>query len=175
MATRPPMPSHYDIALWWSENQDPDVRPFVLDIGEPACFACRWYLNGCEASDTVTLKAAWARHAKLERAHLKPHALGGTNDPSNIVLICKTCHRDAPDWDDPAEMLGWVQRRSHWSRLAEDKLRAAWNEVRPGVPFSNAVAPEAVLAAIAGEAGVHFGVPMKASTFAVAVARAAGV
>ncbi|GLZ62859.1 HNH endonuclease [Micromonospora sp. NBRC 107095] len=174
MATRAAMPSHYEIALWWAEHQAPDARPFVLDIGEPACFACRWYPDGCEASDTVTLKASWALRAKLDRAHLKPHSLGGSNDPSNIVLLCRTCHRDAPDWDDPAEMLAWVQRRAHWSRLAEDKLLAAWDEIRPGVPVPN-VAPEAVSALISQEAGVHFGVGMKASTFAVAIARAAGL
>lgn len=174
MTTREAMPSHYDIALWWFENQAPEVRPFVLDLGEPACFACRWYLDGCEASDTVTLKAAWGRYARLERAHLKAHSLGGTSDPSNIVLICRTCHREAPDWDDPAEMLAWVQHRKHWSDLAEIKLAAAWDEVRPGVPFPS-VAPGKVLAAIEQEAGIHFGISMKASTFAVAVARAAGV
>lgn len=174
MSVREPMPSHYDIALWWFEHQDRDARPFVLDLGEPACFACRWYPDGCEVSDTVTLKAAWALRAKLDRAHLKPHSLGGDNDPSNIVLLCKTCHREAPDWDEPAEMLAWVQRRAHWSRLAEDKLTAAWNEIRPGVAFPM-VTPDAVLGAISGGAGVHFGIGMKASTFAVAVARAAGV
>ncbi|MEV1331141.1 HNH endonuclease signature motif containing protein [Micromonospora costi] len=174
MATRAAMPSHYEIALWWLENQDRDARPFVLDLGEPACFACRWYPDGCEASDTVTLKASWALRAKLERAHLKPHSLGGTNDPSNIVLLCRVCHLDAPDWEDAAEMLGWVRRRRHWSDLAADKLRAAWNETRPGVPIPN-VDEEAVRSLIREQAGVHFGVRMKASTFAVAIARAAGI
>lgn len=174
MSTRAAMPSHYDIALWWAENQDRDGRPFVLDLGEPACFGCRWYPDDCEASDTVTFRAAWGKHAKLERAHLKPHSLGGTNDPSNIVLLCKTCHLDAPDWDDPAEMLAWVQRRRHWSYLAEDKMLAAWEETRPGLPIPD-VDPEAVRTLISEQAGVHFGVRMKASTFAVAIARAAGV
>jgi hypothetical protein len=171
MVTRAPMPSHYDIALWWFEHQPRDARPFVMDLGEPACFACRWYPEGCEVSDTVTPKAAWALRAKLERAHLKSHSVGGSNEPSNLMLLCKTCHLDAPDWDDPAEMLAWVQRREHWQRLAEDKLIAAWQEIRPGVPIPN-VTPESVLAAISDGAGVHFGIGMKASTFAVAIARA---
>ncbi|MBM0203251.1 HNH endonuclease [Micromonospora sp. STR1s_5] len=174
MATRPAMPSHYEIALWWFEHQDPAARPFVLDLGEPACFGCRWYADGCEASDAVTLKAAWALRAKLDRAHLRPHSLGGSNEPSNIVLLCRVCHLDAPDWDDPAEMLAWVQRRRHWSDLAADKLRAAWDEIRPGMPIPSADA-DTVRALITEQAGIHFGVRMKASTFAVAIARAAGL
>lgn len=38
---------------------------------------------------------------ELDPAHLFPRGLGGSNDPENIVPLCRTCHRefDAGDFD----------------------------------------------------------------------------
>jgi hypothetical protein len=45
---------------------------------------------------------------KLEKAHIVPHALGGSMEPANLVLLCSECHRRAPDVTDPAAMLEWI-------------------------------------------------------------------
>jgi len=86
------MRTHLNIARAW-------VSTFDLDIGEPACMACG------------SIRDKWS---KLERAHLTPRALGGSDDPENIVLLCNSCHRDAPDYADPSFMIQWITSREIW-------------------------------------------------------------
>jgi hypothetical protein len=86
------MKTHKNIALAW-------VSTFGLDIGDPACMACG------------SVRDKWSR---LERAHLTPRALGGSDDPENIVLLCNPCHREAPDYVDPSFMIQWIISRESW-------------------------------------------------------------
>lgn len=67
-----------------------------------ACFACGWVSTS------------------LQRAHLVPHALGGSDtDPENFALLCGPCHRDAPDVDDAAVMVRWIdEHESYVATLA---------------------------------------------------------
>lgn len=45
----------------------------------------------------------------LERAHVIPHASGGSDtDPENFALLCRQCHRDAPDTEDAQWFWHWV-------------------------------------------------------------------
>lgn len=46
---------------------------------------------------------------KLEKCHIVPESLCGLNDPSNVILLCTQCHRDAPNIDDPRFMWIWLQ------------------------------------------------------------------
>lgn len=52
-----------------------------------------------------------AQARKLQRCHIVPRALGGTEDPSNLVLLCKQCHAEAPNVTDPEFI--WVWLRAH--------------------------------------------------------------
>jgi hypothetical protein len=47
---------------------------------------------------------AW-RH----RAHIVPRCLGGSDDASNIIILCRQCHVLAPDVADPGFMWEWLQ------------------------------------------------------------------
>jgi len=44
----------------------------------------------------------------LERCHIIPHALGGLDEPANIVLLCKRCHAEGPNVTDPEIMWDWI-------------------------------------------------------------------
>tara|TARA_R100001015_G_C4473491_1_gene56377 strand:+ start:51 stop:557 length:507 start_codon:yes stop_codon:yes gene_type:complete len=48
----------------------------------------------------------------LEKAHIVPDMLGGEYEVSNLVLLCSTCHREAPDFDNPDYMWDWLKAHS---------------------------------------------------------------
>lgn len=76
---------------------------------------------------------AWER-ATLERAHIIPAGLGGSNATNNIILLCSPCHRAAPDWDDPWEMAVWISRRPERSSKGMEHLDA-WLRAAAEVPL----------------------------------------
>ncbi|ECY6091243.1 HNH endonuclease, partial [Salmonella enterica subsp. enterica serovar Enteritidis] len=45
---------------------------------------------------------------KLERAHIIPHSLGGSNDVSNYILLCNKCHRESPDIANESALIEWM-------------------------------------------------------------------
>jgi len=47
---------------------------------------------------------AW-RH----RAHIVPRCLGGSDDASNVIILCRQCHVLAPDVADPGFMWEWLE------------------------------------------------------------------
>ena len=51
----------------------------------------------------------------LQKCHLTPKSLGGSEDPSNIVPLCRRCHYTAPDVIDPQVMLKWIAKQSSQS------------------------------------------------------------
>lgn len=85
------------IAEYW-EEQRPD---WVIDSGEPACFACRYYEAGW---------TSWENN-RLDRAHIIAQSIGGPDIPSNYLILCKKCHQDAPMVNDRELMLSWVTNR----------------------------------------------------------------
>lgn len=73
--------------------------------------ACGYRAKGWRRWDTST----------LERAHVVAHSAGGSNEPSNFVLLCHECHARAPMTTDRATMLGWCARHeSHEMVLARE-------------------------------------------------------
>lgn len=45
---------------------------------------------------------------RLQRCHIIPASLGGKDEPSNMVLLCKTCHSEGPNVEDPEIMWEWI-------------------------------------------------------------------
>ena len=45
----------------------------------------------------------------LERCHIIPDSLGGKDEPSNLVLLCKRCHAEGPNVADPEIMWDWIR------------------------------------------------------------------
>jgi hypothetical protein len=75
--------------------------------------------------------------ARPHRAHIVPHSTGGTNVPSNYLLLCERCHREQPDAQPRPMQLEWL--RDH-----------------EPVAMRHARANEQMLAALQREAARHF-------------------
>jgi len=114
------------------------VQDLVIDLGEPFCFSCCARVAGWEfVATTTTTKprglTALYKHwndLPLERAHIIPLSLGGSNRLRNLLLLCSTCHRDAPDVVDSSLMLTWLQNRKQ--TLLDRRIRE-WFEACRGV------------------------------------------
>lgn len=45
----------------------------------------------------------------LNRCHIIPAALGGRDEPSNLILLCRECHKEAPDVLEPSFIWSWIK------------------------------------------------------------------
>ena len=45
---------------------------------------------------------------ELVRCHIVPHSLGGADEPSNFVVLCRPCHEENPNVADPEIMWDWL-------------------------------------------------------------------
>lgn len=86
-----------EVIAYWSE------RIYEGDVGvdwgdgtaENHCWRC-----GCKRA--------------LQRCHIVPRSLGGSDEPSNLIPLCSMCHDEAPNVVDPDEMWNWI-KESHGS------------------------------------------------------------
>lgn len=93
---------------------DTTVKPRHLfdlfDFEQPRCMACR--CTGPRAGANVYkgdegikgVMKHWSKNGGggfLERAHIIPKSRGGTDDPSNFVLLCSQCHHENPNYAGP--------------------------------------------------------------------------
>lgn len=172
--TRQALPSKWRIVQYWAKSPDRDVfAPHLIDTGEPCCFACHSYNEHWD--NYPTPQQRW-EHAALERAHIVPDSLGGSSDPSNIVLFCKPCHIESPDWHEPSAMAHWIAARPVRGNQTMDK----WAEAIQSVPEFQEFAERGgdakrlgrYITDERGHASTHWGVGVSSGTYA-AVLRAA--
>jgi hypothetical protein len=50
--------------------------------------------------------------SKLQKCHIIPDSLGGKDTPSNLVLLCRRCHIEAPNIDDPEFFWDWLKAQA---------------------------------------------------------------
>lgn len=89
----------------WLEEQE-------IDWNEPVCWACKapdWWAE------------SWS-DSSLERAHIVAHSLGGDDsDPDNFVLLCPSCHKEAPTTACREDVLTWVTHQENYlNRFARE-------------------------------------------------------
>ncbi len=117
-----------EIARYWLDTPAGLERlPENCAIGgelQPCCFACGFDTVRCDVSSQGW--HGWEATAALDRCHLVPRALGGDESPSNLVLLCKRCHRDAPNVGDAVYMLRWIAQRESWFEGMWTFLRLAF-------------------------------------------------
>ena len=96
---------------WLDEN--------CIDWGEPCCWACGefwWGRYDRSVELESDLDKVW-ENAPLERCHIVPRALGGTDDPENLFLLCTACHDHAPNTTSREGFLQWVKSQEEaWFR-----------------------------------------------------------
>src|SRR5262245_26597388 len=74
---------------------------FLIDWGEPSCWACGFHyddkydIRHSDVSWKVLLKG-WER-IPLQRCHIVPRSLGGSDKAHNLFLMCRECHDTAPN------------------------------------------------------------------------------
>jgi HNH endonuclease len=114
------------IAEYWLGTDEGRARlpgnSALIDCGEPSCFACGWMATDPDLEPRIW--QVWD-HAMLQRCHLIPHSLGGTDAPDNLVLLCARCHIEAPDVADAEYMLRWIDAHESWGVHLMRELDAA--------------------------------------------------
>lgn len=84
--------SRKQIIEYWETRQDEcELSVDWAEAGE-RCWRC-----GCKTN------------RNLDRCHIIPHALGGKDEPSNFVLLCKRCHAEGPNVSDAEIMWDWIK------------------------------------------------------------------
>lgn len=78
---------------YWQSRVDEDELSVDWNEATMHCWRC-----GCERN--------------LERCHIIPDTLGGKDAPENIVLLCKRCHQEGPNVEDPDVMWDWIKAYS---------------------------------------------------------------
>lgn len=118
---RPPvddLPAKSQIFGYWKERLG--EHGFLIDWGEPSCWVCG-YRYGTKY-DIKRPDADWSEIFKrwdaipLQRCHIIPRALGGTNDCANLFLMCRECHDRAPNTSIAGVFFEWALAQSHYSR-----------------------------------------------------------
>jgi hypothetical protein len=120
MTTRQHPPTCQQIFNYWVNQQN---CPWDGFLDEPACFACGFFKDDSSKSTSWT---TWTKAGNngLERCHIIPHSLGGSNTVDNFVLLCKKCHDLSPDIADSQFLFDWMKNcprsffGSHWTEVA---------------------------------------------------------
>lgn len=131
--------THYEIFSYWKTktlnellNSQELTERVVLDWGEPSCWACgkpairnikeeSQLQEKCKRDDgTFDYASLWNDprvKSSLNRCHIKPSALGGKDEPSNLFLLCEECHQLSPDTINVNSFFRWVlnRRKDMWA------------------------------------------------------------
>lgn len=72
--------------------------------------------------------------SKTERAHICPRYLGGSDDPSNLHMLCADCHQASESMVSYDEYWAWFEQRTLFDALAQayfnggGRLKTAFKE-----------------------------------------------
>jgi len=60
-------------------------------------------------------KRCWCcgHKGKLQKCHIVPKSIGGSDNANNLVPLCSQCHDESPDVNDPLEMFQWIRQRQN--------------------------------------------------------------
>jgi hypothetical protein len=98
-----------------------------IDWGEPSCWACGFHYGAkydisSPHASIEEIYRCWDK-IPLQRCHIVPRSLGGSNEPSNLFLMCRECHDLAPNTDIPEIFFEWAKGQSYLRR-EDAKYRA---------------------------------------------------
>lgn len=146
-------------ADYWSRYVDECDLSVDWSEAETHCWRC-----GCEKN--------------LQRCHIIPDALGGKDEPANIVLLCARCHAEGPNVTDAQIMWDWIKAykvpiyETFWNIMGAKEYEFIYKQsflqdlnyvlkeasILNGEEEVKAVINEAIQA-VCEKAGVHFGQP----------------
>src|SRR5438067_1118998 len=79
-----------DIVDYWAEREDECGLSIDWAEGHERCWRCGY-------------------KTELHRCHIISDSMNGADVPSNLVLLCLRCHREAPNVNDPRFMWLWIR------------------------------------------------------------------
>lgn len=82
--------SFIEIVDYWSTHEDECGLAVDWSEAHERCWRCAYV-------------------SRLEKCHIVPRSLGGTERANNLVLLCSRCHREAPNHDNPKYMWIWLR------------------------------------------------------------------
>ncbi len=136
-----------DVVDYWSAREDECGLGVDWADADKRCWRC-----GCEA--------------ELELCHIVPDSRGGLREPSNLVLLCNRCHREAPNVSDPRYMWVWLRATCEpfydtlWFMRAMDQYVAMFGKA-PFEGMDEAAIPadeiKSLFRQVLRETVVHFG------------------
>jgi hypothetical protein len=131
------------IAYWESRIDESDLGTDFAEAHE-RCWRCGY-------------------RSKLQRCHIVPHALDGPDEPSNYVLLCGRCHREAPNTRNPDFMWQWIKATkvplcdTYWTQRGfEEFARIFKRQPFKGFNISPAEIPQLIHDAMQ-DASLHYG------------------
>lgn len=112
------MTTKLKIAEYWYDQKI--SHNWFSDINEPCCWACGDFFNHNRsvANDSEREKA-WEK-SPLQKCHITPKSLGGSDKPENLVLMCAHCHDKAPDTTNPEILFGWMKKQSFLNTITNE-------------------------------------------------------
>lgn len=122
------LPSKSKIFDHWKDKLS-DHNIFI-DWDEPSCWACGFhYSDRYDISNSNTswqkILSCWEK-IPLQRCHIVPRSLGGSDQVGNLFLMCRECHDSAPNTLFPQVFFKWVDKQSWWKREC-GKITAAFD------------------------------------------------
>jgi len=121
--------TRFDIAQYWASSAGANRWPrnsVLIDVGEPSCMACGYYAHGWDKPKGA--KDRWNK-PDLERAHIVAASSNGPDVPSNYVLLCGSCHQEAPMTSSDALMFAWCDRRKSYRESQIKRLALAASDM----------------------------------------------
>lgn len=99
----------FDVHTYSDECNSSDYISVVDIWEEPNCWACNLPVK--DGDNEKHLSKIW-NHAgvrsKLQRCHITPNSITKNNEPENIFLMCKRCHKESPDSIYKKMFFRWV-------------------------------------------------------------------
>jgi hypothetical protein len=100
----------------------------TIDWRQPGCWACGFHYGARYAikrpdSSWHEILRCWD-NIPLQRCHIVPRSLGGTNEAANLFLMCRECHDLAPNTSIPEIFFEWVHAQD-WDVRESARILAA--------------------------------------------------
>lgn len=119
MTKRKTLPSKAVIYSWWTSPEGlKHISKIESKYGVNLGKLVEITEKSIKEKKTIGKKCCWAcfyptSHA--ERCHVIPSAAGGSNEPSNLILMCDQCHKENPDVNDEGFFWEWFSEKEHYS------------------------------------------------------------
>lgn|GEM_PF-5414592 len=140
MRKRKSLPSVGKIFDYWKDKYD-KITFYFVDWGEPSCPGCGNQIHNIEFENKEkylsylkqgNFVALWNTCKRLERHHIIPHSLGGTDELENLFLLCADCHAQAPTVKDSRAFFNWLKtpKSHHYFNKYIEEAKKGWDYIK---------------------------------------------